>query len=99
MFEAICINDNYTKGQLEFWSKYNVKFPLEGKIYTISEVVVHTNGKTGVRCAELVNAPVPVKHSVLGTAMIVPTFKISRFATLQGNTIIKEMLENVDVNV
>lgn len=91
--DIICVNDTYSEGQLKFWREHGVKFPVKDKIYTISEFVKHTNGKDGVRLAQIDNPPVPVKHSVLGVAMIVPTFKVERFRTLAGDIVVKEKID------
>lgn len=95
MSDVICINDTYSQAQLDFWRHRGVKFPIKDKIYTIREIVRHTNQEIGIRVQEINNPRILVKHSVLNKVTIEPSFKISRFTTLSGKPVKQEELEDV----
>lgn len=97
--DVICINSSFTPKQLEYWKQHGVVHPEQNKLYTVREVVRHTNSKVGIRLEELVNPKIKIKHQVLTEVFLEPSWNIERFRTLQGDVITKEMLENIDVNV
>ena len=98
--DLICISDNYEPGKLAFWKEKGVSYPIKDKMYVLRNYVRHSHGEVGIRVEEIVNPEVLVKHSVLGTAMIEPTFHCKRFATLQGDVLTLEMIkENSNVEV
>jgi hypothetical protein len=94
---VICINDNFSNDVLAIWLKYNIKHPVENKIYTIREIIKHSSYENrnmiGVRLVEINNSTVP---TVLGLE-IEPTFSTTRFTTLLGEPLIieKEVYEEV----
>lgn len=93
MTEIICINDKYKKEKLEFFSKHGVKYPEEGKIYNIREVIKHSSGEIGLRVQEIQNPEVPIKHSVLKVIYYEPTFYYKRFAHLNDDVVTEEEIK------
>lgn len=96
--QVICVDASYTPGQLSFWSEHGVRHPLRDKIYTIRTYQRHTNGLEGIRVEEIINPEIPVKSAVLGVINMEPSFKLSRFRTLMGDEVKKEVIEEVEVN-
>lgn len=97
--DVICINSSFSTKQLEYWKQHGVVHPIKDKLYSIRKVIKYVNGKTGILLEEIVNPELVVKHEVLGSVKTEPSWNLKRFATLQGDTITKEMLEQIDVNV
>ena len=97
--EIICINSKYSQDYLEFYSKWNVKVPVEDKIYTLRDKVLHTTGEWGLRVVEIVNPKFPVESSLLPDAWVEPTFNINRFADLLGNPLEKVKESITDDNL
>jgi hypothetical protein len=97
--DLICTNDTYSPDTLEFWAKRGVNYPIKDKIYSLRNSQRHTNGKIGIRVNEIINPAIPVKHSILTQITVEPTFNISRFALLSGETLTKEMIEQVEYEV
>ncbi|AQG81894.1 hypothetical protein [Spirosoma montaniterrae] len=95
--EVICINDNFPAEVLAFYAEYGVQTPKRDQLYSIRQVKRHTTGDTGVLLNEIQNPDVPVKHPVLGVQWFEPTFNINRFATLLGQPVRQEELEDVKV--
>jgi hypothetical protein len=71
--------------------------PPKGPALYHRQVKRHTTGETGVLLNEIQNPDVPVKHPVMGEVWFEPTFNINRFATLLGQPVRQEELENVNV--
>ena len=94
--DLICRNDTYSPDTLEFWAKNGVNYPIKDKLYSLRNSQRHTNGKIGIRVNEIINPAIPVKHPILTQITVEPTFNISRFATLTGETLTKEMVEQVE---
>lgn len=91
MKEVICINSIFPRDYLEFYQKHNVQIPKKDQIYTIREVVKPSlGGEAGILLEEIKNPLVPVKHHILTSAMMEPSWKISRFAKLDGSSISRE---------
>ena len=93
--EVICTNDNFPAPVLAFYAEFGVQTPKRDKMYTIRQVKRHTTGETGVLLNEIQNPEVPVKHPVMGEVWFEPTFNINRFATLLGQPVRQEEIENV----
>lgn len=93
---VICTNDTYPSQILEKWHQYGVSYPIKDKIYTIRTCQRHSNGKIGIRVEEIINPSIPVKHYILGQIIIEPTFDISRFASLSGEVLTNEVLEQIE---
>lgn len=94
--QIICIDDQFAPDFLAFYAQYGVVHPKEGKIYTPREVVKHSTGNIGLLLEELRNPEVPIIHPVLGSVMREPTWKISRFAHLNGTPLTKEEVKKWD---
>ena len=94
--DLICINDIYPLETLKFWEEYGVNYPIKDKIYSLRTSQRHTNGRIGIRVNEIINPAIPVKHPILTQITVEPTFNISRFATLTGEILTKEMVEQVE---
>lgn len=82
--EIICINNKFAQDVLQFYAKYGVQIPEEGKLYTLRSKHRHSNGGIGVTLEEIVNPFVPIESSLLPDAKIEPTFNITRFTDLLG---------------
>lgn len=95
--EVICTNDKFPAPVLAFYAEFGVKTPVKDTLYTIRQVKQHTTGETGVLLNEIQNPDVPVKHPVMGEVWFEPTFNINRFATLLGQPVRQEELEDVNV--
>lgn len=95
--EVLCVSDDYTEDVLIKWAEHGIKHPVEGIIYTIRDVVKHSSFQsremTGIRVMEINNPEVPVDRPI--PMYIEPTFKISRFVTLLGETL---KLEKEELN-
>jgi hypothetical protein len=94
--DLICINDTYSSYTLEFWAKNGVWYPWKDRMYSLRNCQRHTNGKIGIRVNEIINPAIPVKHNILTQITVEPTFNISRFALLTGETLTKEIIEQVE---
>jgi hypothetical protein len=93
--EVICTNDKYSAENLAFWELHGVSHPIEDKIYTIREVIKHSDGNTGFRLEEINNPEVPINHPVIGVMMYEPTFSANRFARLSGEPLTKSEVEEI----
>ncbi len=96
--DIICIDDIFKPEVLAFYKNFGVTTPIKDKMYTIREIKKHTTGDTGVLLNEIKNPDVPVKHPVMGEVWFEPTFNSNRFATLAGDVVKKEVVENVETN-
>lgn len=94
--EVICVNDQFAAPVLAFYAQHGVQTPKRDTVYTIRQVKRHTTGETGVLLAEIQNPEVPVAHPVLGETWFEPTFNVNRFATLLGEPVRQEELEEVN---
>jgi len=93
--EVICINDKFPAPVLAFYAEFGVNTPKKDQLYTIRMMKRHTHGETGVLLHEIKNPEVPVKHPVLGEIWFEPTFNVNRFATLLGQPVKEEEMEEV----
>jgi hypothetical protein len=93
MGEIICVDAQFTQEVRERWKQFGVVGPEENSLYNVRELVNHTNGTSGFRLEEIKNPQIPVKHSILGTISIEPTFRVSRFRNIDGSEITKEQLK------
>jgi len=93
--EVICINDKFPAPVLAFYAEFGVQTPKKDQLYSIRMIKRHTHGETGVLLAEIKNPDVPVKHPVLGEIWFEPTFNVNRFATLMGQPVKEEEMEEV----
>jgi hypothetical protein len=85
--DIICINDEFTNEQLAFWREHNIAHPVKDNFYTVRYAIKHSTGDIGFLLNEIINPKVPIKHPVLGTIMIEPTFNYNRFAKINGTTL------------
>lgn len=98
--EVICINTNFPLEHLQFWKKYGVEPPQQDSIYNIRDIVINSNGKTGLLLEELVNPKVPINHPLIPgeVTMMEPNFYEKRFTTLLGEQIslaeVKQFVKN-----
>jgi hypothetical protein len=94
--EILCINDQFTQEQIEFYQKFNVTIPKEGKLYSIRKIIFHPSRGTGLLLNEIINPLVPIKSSIgMGAGMIEPDWNSNRFSTLQGEIITREELRKI----
>lgn len=93
--EVLCINGVFRSDVLAFWKEFGVKFPQEEKIYTIRNVIRNTNGEIGFHLQEIINPHVPIKHPIMGIAMMEPNFHHKRFTTLLGTDISQDELREM----
>jgi len=91
--EILCKNDKFSSEQLEFFKKFGVILPKEGKIYNLRKVVKGINGKNGFLLQEIVNPEVPLKSPLGYIIMTEPNFAQWRFSTLSGDEITREALQ------
>ena len=93
--DILCINDKYSDDQLAWFAKYNIKYPLEGKHYTIREIIKHSlmenRNMTGVRLNEINNPEVDIHLGL----KIEPSFCADRFRTLLNEPILKKNIEEL----
>jgi len=87
--EILCINSKYSKEHLEFFNKYNVVFPVEGKIYNLRYKKQHSNGDWGLTVQEIINPNVPIGY--YDNVLIEQTFHIKRFSDLLGNPLLEKV--------
>ncbi len=97
MTEVLCINGTFAADVLEFYAVHRVQIPEKDKIYTVRNVIRHTNFKTGFLLNEIQNPEVPI-GTAFGLISREPTFDIKRFTTLLGDQLeekelIKEFAE------
>ena len=97
MTEVLCINGTFAADVLEFYAVHGVQIPEKDKIYTVRNVIRHTNFKTGFLLNEIQNPEVPI-GTAFGLISREPTFDIKRFTTLLGDQLeekelIKEFAE------
>lgn len=86
--EVICIN-----GKFKDLSKYGFKIsvPVEGRIYTLKEVIVNKNGKIGITLEEI--------NNIVTINNVEINFSVERFTTLLGKSInIEEYEDRVQPN-
>ena len=96
--EIICIDSNFTPDQLMFWKEHGVITPEQDKIYNVRSIITHIdNAGTGVLLEEIINPNVPVKTS-FGVIEREPSFRATRFKTLQGLPLRKEEIEIKQTN-
>jgi hypothetical protein len=96
--DVICVDGKFPEDAKQFWTKYGVVWPEQGKMYTIRDVIKNTNGDTGLLLEELVNPKVPIKHPILGWVQYEPNWNINRFSTLKGDAIDREALKDIIKN-
>lgn len=94
--EVICTNDNFPAPVLAFYAEFGIQTPKRDKMYTVRQVKRHTTGETGILLNEIKNPDVPVKHPVMGEVWFEPTFNVNRFATLMGQPVRQEEMEDVN---
>lgn len=96
MTEVICINGTFPADVLEFYAVHGVQIPEKDKIYTVRNVIRHTNFKTGFLLNEIQNPEVPIS-TAFGLISREPTFDIKRFTTLLGDVLEeKELLQEFE---
>jgi hypothetical protein len=97
MNEVVYVDDKYSAGQMEWFRKNGVKLPVLNSLYTIRELVKPSAKEgMGVLLEEIRNVPVPVMHPILHQMVKVePSFSISRFTTLSGEPLSREMVEEI----
>lgn len=93
MKDILCVNGSFPPDMVEFWEAHGVVKPEQDKMYTVREVVRHSNGLTGLRLEELVNPKVPIMNEIMGYIEIEPSFNINRFAHLDGSPVDAKELE------
>lgn len=91
--ELLCVDDKFSADILEFYRIHGVVTPKERKIYTLRDYIKHTNGSIGILLQEIINPKVPIKHPILGTINMEPTWALRRFCTLDGTTLEESMLK------
>jgi len=88
--EMVCIDGKFSAEFLDFYAKYGVSVPVEGKLYNPRSVNKNSNGEWEILLVEIVNPQVPIKHPILGIAHKEPAWRLSRFAKLDGSQISTE---------
>lgn len=92
--EVICIDDEFPSQVLDFYKQFGVVTPVKDKIYHIREYRKNSvDNQTGILLEEIKNPKVPIKHPILGEQWIEPSFNIKRFASLLGDEIKEEKVE------
>lgn len=90
--DVICINDSYSKEQLDFFAQHGVNYPKKDKLYTVREICKNSDGSKAIRLVEIINPTVPLKY--WGTVKYLePNFAIKRFTNLLGKPLSKEEIE------
>jgi len=81
--DVICIDGKFSSEQLEFYSRHGVVFPEQESFYTIRDVIINSNGKTGILLEEIVNPKVPIEHPLLGQVVMMEiNWDVKRFRNL-----------------
>lgn len=94
--DIICVNGKFDSDTLAIYKKYRVVTPKDDKLYNIRGIFKHTIGKVGILLEELVNPQVPFKHPILGDNWMEPTWDLNRFRHLDGSTITREELADLE---
>ena len=95
--ELIYINNKYSTDQMEWFRKNNVVLPVVDNLYTVRELVKPSAKEgMGVLLEEIRNAKVKVWHPIMNSdTWVEPSFSISRFTTLSGEPLSREMIEEM----
>lgn len=83
--DVICIDDIFHPESIRMIPNR----PVKDKIYSIRDAFLITRGDIAVHLNEITNPPIP--HS--SGMMFEPSFNIKRFATLSGEPLSKEKVE------
>lgn len=91
----ICINNSYSKDQLEVFAKHNIKYPNLDEIVEFLRFVKYTeNNKKGIIVSPYDNQFIKGFHH--GTEVLVEvSFNYQRFATLEGIPLSIEMIKEL----
>lgn len=81
--QVICSDGKFSAGWVSWAKEVGVKPPQQDKIYTVRDVVKHSNGGVGLLLEELNNPMVDLGWLLAGHIQE-PTFSIGRFRTLMG---------------
>lgn len=93
--EVLCIDDNYNQIILDIWAKYGVKYPKEGKIYSIRKVISYVNNDKGLLLNEIINPHVSLDLMGRIGYTTEPSFNIKRFTHLDGTPLTSEELKEL----
>lgn len=94
--DIICVDAKFDGNTLDIYKKYGVVIPKADKLYNIRGIFKHTIGKVGILLEEIVNPQVPFKHPILGDKWMEPTFNSERFRHLDGSSITREELTDLE---
>lgn len=87
--DIICTNDVFSSDKTSYFKKNGIETPTKDSLYTIRNVIVNSNGKTGLLLEEIVNPRIPILHPLFPgeITMIEPNWDIKRFSTLLGDSL------------
>lgn len=89
--DIICINNKFTKLQLELFQRFDIVIPELDCLYNVRELIRTFNGAS-LLLEQIVNPIIPMTSTMNHE----PTWAISRFRDLQGNPlVISEILESL----
>lgn len=97
--DVICIDSTFSSEVLQFYEKHGVVTPMKDSLYTIRDVIINSNGKTGLLLEEIVNPKIPINHDLMqSVVMFEPNWDINRFRNLDNSAInvseVKQTIKN-----
>lgn len=97
MTDIICVDDQFSPQQKQFFLANNVTTPNKDIVYTIRELIpLSIDTKSiGFLLNEIQNPKVPIKHPLLGVVTVEPNWSSKRFTDLQGNELTQEILKEI----
>ena len=91
--DVICVDGKYPADALAFFAHHGVVTPTVDSVYSIRDVIINSNSKTGLLLEELVNPKVPIQHPVMGKVVkMEPNWGIERFRHLDMTGISRESI-------
>lgn len=85
--EIICINALFSSDTLEFFEKHGVITPELDSFYSVRDIIINSNGQTGILLNEIINPKISVEHPLLGIALMETNWNLRRFKNIDGTEI------------
>lgn len=95
--ELICINDTYSSEVLNYFKKYNIKYPKKDEMVEFLRLVKSSvNNKVGIVVKPYENQMVKIMHPFGVEGLIEQSFDINRFAKLNGDLMSEEEVKQIE---